>query len=196
MAPASDADECPVMALVASAGGLEAVSTILAALPASLPAALLVLIHQAPDRVSRLTQILARASSLPVATAEHGMALRPGEVLIAPPGSHLLVTADRTVALVKSGDAPPSRPSADLLLATLGVAVGPRAVAVVLTGGGHDGATGASAIHAFGGTVVATDEVTSTVFSMPKATIERDRGVAHVVALDDVAPLLTRLAAG
>src|SRR3954463_10861205 len=92
-----------------------------------------------------------------------------------------------------SGVAPPSRPSADLLLTTLAIAAGPRAIGVVLSGGGHDGATGASAIHAFGGTVLATDEASSSSFSMPQAAIARDDAVDHVVALDGIAALLKSL---
>ncbi|MEA2184401.1 MAG: two-component system, chemotaxis family, protein-glutamate methylesterase/glutaminase [Solirubrobacteraceae bacterium] len=190
-APAPDA--VAVVALVASAGGLDAVSHVLGALPRSFAAAVVVLIHQAPDRVSELAALLDRRSALPVVAAHQGSALEAGRVTVAPPGRHLLVTPAMRCALIVSGAAPPSRPSADLLLTTLAIAAGPRAITVVLSGGGHDGATGATAIHAFGGTVVATDEASSSSFSMPQAAIKRDDGVDHVVALDDVAPLLISL---
>lgn len=189
------APQLPVVALVASAGGIAAVSHVLGQLPAGLPAAVVVLIHQEPDRVGTLVELLANRSALPVSAATHGGALRSGQVVVAPAGSHLLVTPGPATALVVSGVAPPSRPSADLLLTTLAIAAGPRATAVVLSGGGHDGATGATAVHVFGGTVVATDEATSSSFSMPLATIERDGAIDHVVALDEVAPLLAELVA-
>jgi two-component system chemotaxis response regulator CheB len=182
-----------VIALVASAGGLEAVSQILGALPRTLAAAVIVLIHQQPDRVSHLATLLDHRSVLPVAAAEHGARLRRGQVVVVPPGTHLLVGAGLETALIVSGQAPPSRPSADLLLATLATAAGSRAIAVILSGAGHDGATGATAIHVCGGTVVATDEATSMSFSMPMAAIQRDDAVDHVVALEDVAGLLTTL---
>jgi two-component system chemotaxis response regulator CheB len=70
------------------------------------------------------------------------------------------------------------------------VATGPRLIAVVLTGSGNDGATGATAVHRFGGTVIASSPQTSTYAAMPRATIERDHAVDHVVALDDIAGLL------
>jgi two-component system chemotaxis response regulator CheB len=187
------ADDPAVVALVASAGGLDAVSRVLRALPETFNASVIVLIHQAPDRVSSLVALLGRESSLPVVEAEHGAALRPGRVIVIPAGRHLLVSRDMGTVLIASGAAPPSRPSADLLLATLATAAGSRAIAVVLSGGGHDAATGATAIHVCGGTVLASDEASSASFSMPDATIQRGHAVDHVVPLDDMAGLLGTL---
>jgi two-component system chemotaxis response regulator CheB len=107
--------------------------------------------------------------------------------VVVPPGQHVLVVPGPRTALIASGPPPPSRPSADLLLSTLATAVGPAALAVVLSGGGHDGATGATAIHAFGGAVLASDEATSEVFSMPSATITRDSAIDDVGPLDELA---------
>ena len=182
-----------VIAMIGSAGAIDAVSRILGTLPEDLDASVVVLIHQEPDRVSRLVELLSERAELPVVAAEHEKDLRPGVVIVAPPGNHLLVAPGPRTALIVSGAAPPSRPSADLLLATLATAVGERAAAVVLSGRGHDGATGATAIHEFGGTVVATDEATSDWFSMPQATIERDTVIDHIVRLEDVADLLGSL---
>jgi two-component system chemotaxis response regulator CheB len=186
----------PVVALVASAGGLDAVSRILCELPAGLDATILVLIHQAPDHVSALAAILDRRCALPVVVAEHDGPLAAGTVLVVPSGRHLLITAQQRTALIVSGAAPPSRPSADLLLATLATAVGSRAIAVVLSGGGHDGATGATAVHALGGTVIASDRESSTTFSMPLATIERDHAVDAILDLDAIAAHLVQLITG
>jgi two-component system chemotaxis response regulator CheB len=95
------------------------------------------------------------AACCPVVEAEHGVRLVAGQVTVVPPGTHPLITAgDRVIA---SGAFPPSRPSADLLRATLATAVGSRAIAVVLSGGGPDGATGATAVHVCGGIVLVTD---------------------------------------
>ncbi|MDQ3631539.1 MAG: chemotaxis protein CheB [Actinomycetota bacterium] len=175
-----------VIALVGSTGGLAAVTTVLEDLPADVPAAVLVLLHQTPDHVSRLAGILDRRCSLPVTTAAGGDALQTGRVLVAPSGKHLLITHQETVALIVSGVFPPSRPSADLLLTTLATACRERAVAVVLSGNGHDGATGAAAVHDFGGTVIASDEATSEVFAMPDAAITRDHVVDFVLPLDQI----------
>lgn len=117
--------------------------------------------------------------------------------VVVPPGTHLLITPDGEIpktALIVSGAYPPNRPSADLLLATLATAVGARAVAVVLSGGGHDGATGATAVHVCGGTVLATDETSSRHYSMPLAAIERDDAVDRILPLDEIAGALDELA--
>ena len=183
----------PVMALVCSTGGLDALSRVLRPLPASFDAALLVLQHLDPDTTSGLTRILTRRTVLPVSDAREGDVLTAGTILVAPSGQHTLITGQGTVALIESGARPPYRPSADLLLTSLALAVGPRAVAVVLSGHGIDGATGATAVHHFGGMVIASDEATSTEYSMPGATIGRDTIVDHVIALDEIAALLLTL---
>lgn len=196
--PARTADEqvLQVAALVASAGGLDAVSTVLQGLRQDLSAAVIVLIHQDPGRENALVPLLQRGSALRVTAAEDGTRLEPGTITVAPPGKHLLVTPGPALALIASGATPPSRPSADLLLCTLATACGPRATAVVLSGGGHDGATGATAIHHFGGTVLASDQATSTHFAMPQATIERENAVDQIVPLNDIAGVLTSIASG
>ena len=193
--PVTIAADFHVIALVASAGGLAAVSDVLESLPPDLDAAVIVLIHQAPDRESVLVHLLGRRSSLPVRAARDEMPLQPQTVVVAPPGQHVLIAPGPTIALIVSGASPPSRPSADLLLTTLATVCGPRATAVVLSGGGHDGATGASAIHRFGGTVLASSEASSQHFAMPQATIERDSVIDQVVALDDIAGRLAALVA-
>lgn len=189
----------PVIALVASTGGLEAITAVLGRLPSGLGAAVLVLIHQDPDRSSQLTELLDRRSALPVHLARDDAVLRAGETLVTPPGQHMVVAAradgQLKTFLFVSGVAPPSRPSADLLLAALATAAGPRVIAVVLSGQGHDGATGATAVHHFGGTVIASDEATSEVFAMPSASINRGHAIDHVVPLDEIADLLLSLVA-
>jgi two-component system, chemotaxis family, protein-glutamate methylesterase/glutaminase len=183
----------PVVALVASAGGIAAMTAVLGRLPADFPGSVIALQHLSPEQPSILSDLLQRSSVLPVRPARDGDALVGGEVLVAPPGMHSLVTPELRISLVASGSFPPSRPSADLLLTTLALAAGPSAIAVVMTGGGQDGATGATAIHKHGGTVLATDEETSHTFSMPSATIKRDSIHPTVVPLERVADTLLQL---
>ena len=185
----------PVVALVASAGGLDAVGSVLGALPARLPAAVLVILHQDPDSPSRLPQILAARTDLPVAHARDGTPWLAGHVLVAPPGRHLLVTAQRQVALLSAGPFPPNRPSADLLLVSMALSLGPDAIAAVLSGGGHDGATGAVAVHDFGGHVLVSNAATSTFSAMPLATLARSGAHAEALPVDDLAARIIELTA-
>lgn len=182
-----------LVVLACSTGGLEALSTVLAPLPAGFPAAVVVLQHQEPDRVNALPALLARRTALPVDPATDGDALTAGRVLVAPPGQHTLISADASIALIPSGALPPYRPSADLLLATAAIAVTDRLIAVVLTGRGNDGATGATAVHRFGGTVIVSSLESSTEEAMPLATIGRDGILGYVVPLAEVSALLIDL---
>jgi two-component system chemotaxis response regulator CheB len=186
-------NDFPVIALVCSAGGFDALTRVLKPLPADLPAAVLVLQHLSPDYPSELAARLNQYTALAVTAATDGAPLTAGAVLVTPAGQHTLIAADESIALIASGGLPPYRPSADLLLTTLAVAAGDRVVAVVLSGRGNDAATGASAVHRFGGTVIASTAVTSTQAAMPQATIDRGNAVDHVIPLDDIAALLITL---
>jgi two-component system chemotaxis response regulator CheB len=181
----------PVVALVASAGGLDALCRVLAALPANLPAAVLVALHQDPAHPSQLAAILARRTRLAVEIADDRTEMRPGLVIVVPPGRHLLVTSNARLGLIDTGSVPPARPSADLLLATLAVTCGSRALAVILTGMGHDGQAGVRAIAHCGGTIIAQDAATSTFHAMPAAAIATNL-VHQVLALDDIAGAIVR----
>jgi two-component system chemotaxis response regulator CheB len=186
-----------VVALVCSAGGLEALRRVLAPLPPDFPGAIVVLQHQSPDYDSRLPDLLAVSCRLPVASATDGAALKGGTVVVVPSGRHALVTVEHTIALIVSGDAPPYRPSADLLLTSLALTVGRRSIAVILSGSGTDGATGATAVHDFGGFVIAADRASSAHFGMPAAAIGRgDDVVDLVLPVDDIAACLARLVEG
>ena len=185
--------QSPVVALVASAGGVAALRTVLAGLPADFPVPVVVLQHLDPGRSSQLAAVLHHVSVLPVEVAKDGDSLRPGRVLVAPPGLHTLVTPNRRISLVLSGALPPSRPWADLLLTSLALAVAQGAVAVVLTGGGQDGATGATVVHKHGGTVLTTDKERSQAFAMPSATIDRHSIHPAVLPLESLAEALTHL---
>jgi two-component system chemotaxis response regulator CheB len=182
----------PIIALVSSAGGLDALTRVLRAMPATIAASVIALQHADPSRESRLATLLDRAGPLPVADARDGETLVPGRVHVAPSGSHTLITTDRTVVLMRSGQMPPNRPSADLLLVSLAVAVGPAAIAVVLTGLGHDGTAGATAVKRLGGTLLASTAATSQESSMPAAAIDTGL-VDHELSLHDIGPALARL---
>jgi two-component system, chemotaxis family, protein-glutamate methylesterase/glutaminase len=181
-----------VVALASSAGGLNALTHVLSALPPDFPAALVVVQHLDPRHRSLMADILSRRTPLVVRQAEAGAPLCPGTVAIAPPDQHLLVNPDGTLSLSHAQLVHFVRPSADLLFESVAASFQDRAIAVVLTGSGSDGARGASAIKRMGGTVIAQDQATSEVFGMPGAAI-RTGSVDYVLPLDEIAPSLVTL---
>jgi two-component system chemotaxis response regulator CheB len=183
----------PVVACVSSAGGLDALTRVLGPLSEDFSAAVIVLQHHDPDQRSQLVEILAGRCALPVVEVGHHQTLEPGRVFVAPIGRHTLVSSDGTFVVVLSGEYPPYRPSADLLLTSLALAAGPMAFAVVLSGNGNDGATGATVIHDLGGTVIAADAASSANYAMPAATIARGDALDYETNVDDIAELLQAL---
>lgn len=131
---------------------------------------------------------------MPVVHGEEGMLLEPDHVFLAPPDRHMLIKRRGTLTLTDSELVNFVRPSADLLFESVAAAYGDRAIAVVLTGSGHDGALGVTAIKQRGGTVVAQDEASSEFFGMPSAAIKTG-AVDFVLPLEEMAPTLTALVA-
>ena len=181
-----------IVALAASAGGLTALSRVLAALPASFPAPLVVVQHLDPRHRSLMAEILSRRTPLRVKQAEDGEHVGPATVYIAPPNRHLLVNSDGTLSLTQTQLVHFLRPSADLLFESVAASYGERAIAVVLTGTGNDGALGVKAIKKMEGTVIAQDEATAEFFGMPGAAI-RSGSVDFVLPLDEIAMALVTL---
>jgi two-component system chemotaxis response regulator CheB len=181
-----------LIAVAASAGGLEALSRLLGSLPPALAAAVLVVQHLQPDRPSQLARILARHTALDVKEARGGEVPRNGTVYVAPPGLHLMVGIDRRLALSHLPPLHFCRPSGDRLFASIADCCGSEAIAVVLTGNGCDGAEGAGFVHRRGGMVIAQDESTSEFFGMPGAAI-RAGAVDRVLPLREIAPALETL---
>ena len=184
-----------IVALAASAGGLKALTEVLAALPRDFPAALVVVQHLDPRHRSLMAEILGRRTSLLIKEAREGDALERGLALIAPPNRHLLVNPDRTVSLSQSELVHFVRPSADLLFESTAASYKERAIAVVLTGSGRDGAMGVKAIKKMGGTVIVQDEKTSEFFGMPDAA-QQTGIVDFILPLAEIAPALRTLLEG
>jgi two-component system chemotaxis response regulator CheB len=181
-----------VVSIVASLGGISALRRLLASLPADLPAAVLVVQHLQPGRVSQVAAVLGSVSPLPVVEARAGERMREGTVYVAPPNRHLLAGRDGRLELSDAPREHHSRPSGDPLFRSVAEHYGPRGVAVVLTGRDGDGSGGVGAMHAAGGTVMAQDPDEAADGSMPRASI-RTGHVDRVLALDDIAPALARL---
>lgn len=176
-----------------SAGGIEALSRLVADLPEDLGAPVVIAQHLHPDHESGLQEILSARSTLPVRTIADHEPLEAGVVFVVPANRHVNIT-DSEIGLQ---EAPPSgrpKPSVDLLLSSAAGVYGERLVAVILTGAGTDGAEGARAVRRAGGTVVVQDPRTAQFGGMPGAIAP---GVVDVVSgLDDMGGLLGRLLSG
>jgi len=193
MSPAVDTRLTDIVAIVGSAGGINAMERVLARLPADLNAAVLIVLHLTPEHPSLLARILARRTDMNVREAADGDGLERGTVYVAPPDAHLLVTADGGLRLERSELVHHVRPSADALLLSIAHEYRGRCFAVVLSGTGIDGAAGAAAVHQAGGWVVAQDQVTSEHFGMPGAAILAG-GVDAVLSLEEIGPAVVDFA--
>ena len=172
-----------IVAVAASAGGVQALSTLVGALPADFPVPILVVQHLDPRHETTLAGILDRRATLRVKLAVAGEKAARGTVHLAPPDRHLLVDADGVLSLSDADRTHFVRPAADVLFESVAVAYGPRAIACVLTGTGRDGATGVRAVKSHGGKVIVEDPGTAAFTGMPKAALETG-------AADLVLPLL------
>jgi len=183
-----------VIAMAASAGGLKALSVILAGLPIDFPAAIVIVMHLSPDHESLLAGILGSRTVLQVKQAENGDVLSAACVFIAPPNHHLSVMKGGILRLssARAEKIHFARPSAEPLFASVAEIYKERAIAVVLTGGDGDGSFGVQIIKDNGGIVIAQDRPTSQDFSMPETSIKTG-DVDFILPLSEIAPMLIEL---
>ena len=179
-----------IVAIAASAGGLNALTTVLAGLPKGLPASIVVVQHLDPRHRSLMAEILSRRTLLFVKEAHEGEKLERSTVYIAKPDRHLLVNSDGTLSLTSTEPLHFVRPTADFLFESVAKSYKDRAIAVILSGTGKDGAMGAQAIKKMSGTVIVQDEAEFS--GMPKAAIGSS-DVDFVIPVDEIAPALIRL---
>jgi two-component system chemotaxis response regulator CheB len=196
-APRKGAKKSPfeIVAIAASAGGLTALTRVLSALPESFGATIVAVQHLDPRHRSLMAEIIGRRSRLPVREAVAGAHVRAGQVYLAPPDHHMLINVDGSVSLTHTELVNFVRPSADLLFESVAASYGKHAIAVVLTGTGHDGSIGVTAIKLRGGTVIAQDEASSDFFGMPSAAI-RTGVVDFILPVDEIAAALQSLVGG
>jgi two-component system chemotaxis response regulator CheB len=181
----------PIVAIAASLGGPKALAEVLADLPADFPAPVVICQHITPGFSDDLARWLAMETGHRVHEATDGQRLVKSEFFIAPSHLHLIVNASGVMRL---DDNPPIggfKPSCDLLLRSAAQSFGKKAIGVVLTGMGRDGAKGLDEIRKAGGHTIAQDRATSVVYGMPGEAV--NIGAAEVVlALDDIGPQLVR----
>jgi len=180
-----------VIVVGASAGGVEVLKTLTAALPRDLDAVVLVVLHVAPSSPSVLPKLLQRGAELPVAFAENGEPLVRGRVYVAPPDRHLVVEHGR-VRLTRSPRENHSRPAIDPLFRSAALAYGPRVIGVILSGRLDDGTAGLWAVKDRGGTAVVQDPDEARHPDMPRNAL-RYTAADHVARAEELAPLLVRL---
>ena len=175
----------------ASAGAVEALSRLVAALPEGLPAAVLVVLHVAPGAPSVMPQILARAGAPTVRAVEDGETLRVGPVYVAPPDHHLVVEG-RRVALVRGPRENGHRPAIDPLFRSAARAAGPGVIGVVLSGYLSDGTHGLAQIKAHGGVALVQEPDEAPYTGMPLSALANVQ-IDHVLPIDALAATIVRL---
>src|SRR6185437_15156625 len=176
----------PIVGIGASAGGLEAVSELLAALPSQCGMAFVLVQHLDPDHESLLTELLAKKTAMPVAQAEEGVAVERDHVYVIPPNATLTVR-EQHLHLAIRPSAPARHMPADALLKSLAADWGDASIGVILSGGDSDGALGIEAIKHEGGITFAQEPAQARFPSMPRSAIEtgcvdfvlRPREIAH-----------------
>jgi two-component system, chemotaxis family, protein-glutamate methylesterase/glutaminase len=184
-----------VVAIGASAGGIDALHRVLGLLPDELPVAICVVLHIPATSRSLLAEVISRRTTLPVHVAQQGAALRPGHIYVAPPDRHVIVRRG-SLELDPGPKENGVRPAIDPLFRSVAAAYGRRGVAIVLSGALSDGASGALTVAEAGGIVLAQDPYDALVPSMPEAavavagarTLNAEELAAELVRIADAMP--------
>lgn len=180
-----------IVTIGASAGGVEALMTIVKALPANLQAAIFVVLHMPPDGFSVLPSLLGRAGPLPAAHPEDGDPVRRGQIYVAPPDHHLMLH-DGQVLVVHGPRENRHRPSVDPLMRSAAQFYGPRAIGVILSGSLDDGTAGLLALKHRGGIAIVQDPNDALFPGMPTSAL-RNVDVDHCLPLSSIGPTIARL---
>lgn len=175
-----------------SAGGIEALRTLVETLPPDFPAPIVLAQHLDPTHPSRLVEILTPRSVLPVRSLTDREVLEPGIVFVVPSDFNVEIT-DHDIRLLADGERRP-HPSVDLLLSSAAMTFGENLIAVILTGSGSDGAAGAAAVKRAGGLVIIQDPETATFPSMPLSLAPTT--VDIVAGLESIGQILSDVVRG
>ena len=195
--PNSKARPTRVIAIGVSTGGPNALQFVLSQLPGDFPGTILIVQHMPEGFTDMFARRLDEVCAISVKEAQSGDLLMPGRALICPGSRHLKAKRLPLGEVAVLSDEPRvngHRPSADILFRSVAEEFGARALGIIMTGMGEDGAQGLGAVKAAGGVTIAQSEDSCVVFGMPKAAI--DRGYAtRVVSLDSLANTVQALCA-
>ncbi|WP_027133194.1 chemotaxis protein CheB [Geminicoccus roseus] len=156
-----------IIVIGGSAGATAPLKALIRSLPADLPAAVFIVLHIPARSIGILSTVLSASGSLPVRQAQHGMAIKPGQIYLAAPDHHLILAG----GVVRLGRGPREnmmRPSIDPLFRSAAAAYGPRVIGVILSGFLNDGASGLVAIKRCGGMAVVQDPADAVAQEMPQ----------------------------
>ena len=176
----------------ASAGGVEALLTIFAALPDGFGLPILAVLHLPDERRSQLAEVFGRRLSMPVVEARDKEVIMPGTLYFAGPRYHLSVEQDRSLSLSQEDRVHHSRPAIDYLFSSAADVYGRRLLAILLTGANHDGARGLAHVKQHGGTTVVQDPTEARVAVMPRAALALHTP-DHILTLSHIGSLLASL---
>lgn len=185
-----------IIAIGISTGGPNALRKVLADIDADINLPILVVQHMPPGFTTEFAKSLDRLSPLEVKEAEEGDLVKPGRVLIAPGNRHMTVEKKRLAATVHLNDDSPRnghRPSADVLFASIAEHYGNRALGVIMTGMGRDGAEELGTLFRKGSITLGQDEASSIVYGMPRVAFELGH-VGRQVALSEMAHAINQIA--
>jgi two-component system, chemotaxis family, protein-glutamate methylesterase/glutaminase len=181
-----------VVVIASSTGGPSALVRVLPQLRLGASTSLIVVQHMPAGFTAALAEQLTERAGYSLREARAGDRIEAGRGLVAPGGSHLLVDRSGAVALSETPPVHGVRPAADVTFKSVAQAYGPRAVGIVMTGMGRDGALGLAAVKAAGGRTFAQDRGSCTVYGMPKAAVEMGV-VDEVIGLDRIGLAVTEL---
>jgi len=177
-----------VVGIGASAGGLEALEQLFSVMPQDTGLAFVVVQHLSPDFKSMMDELLSRRTKIPVVLVEDGMRVEPNHIYLIPAKKDMIISEGRLLLSDKGASQELSLPI-DLFFRSLAQDVGARAVGIILSGAGSDGARGIRDIHEAGGLVISQDEGSANFDGMPRSA--RDTGVVdHVLAPNQMPEIL------
>ncbi|MBK8538282.1 MAG: chemotaxis response regulator protein-glutamate methylesterase [Candidatus Competibacteraceae bacterium] len=188
-----------VITIGLSTGGPNALAALLPQLSAQLPVPIVIVQHMPPIFTRLLAERLATQSALSVAEGTAGEILRPGQIRIAPGGSHMIVERQGAqVRLQLNQDEPENscRPAVDVLFRSVAEVYRGNALAVIMTGMGQDGLRGCEAIQQIGGSILAQDEASSVVWGMPGAVVKAGLADGQIALPQLAREILARVRVG